>query len=257
MKRKMANRPKKSPPNPDDKHHRWEFHEHEEIFLAGPDSFVKEILRLTRITWEYLRGFYRFHDVHNCVTIFGSARFHQQHPYYEMAYQVGKLLAKEGFTVMTGGGPGIMEAANRGAKEAGGKSIGCNIRLPEEQMPNNYLDKWITFKFFFIRKVMLTKYSLSFIVMPGGYGTLDELFEMATLIQTGKIKNFPIVLMGKSFWQPLINYLQETLVAQGTIVDTDVHKLIITDSPQEAVSYIKEFKRNSHKTLKDDTSQLV
>lgn len=245
MKQKMANNPEKQEPNAP-----------EELFLAGPDSLVKEILRLTRITWEYLHGFYRFRNVHNCVTVFGSARFHQQHTYYEMAYEVGRLLAEEGFAVMTGGGPGIMEAANRGAKEAGGESIGCNIRLPAEQMPNRYLDKWITFKFFFIRKLMLTKYSLSFIVMPGGYGTLDELFEMATLIQTGKIKNFPVVLMGKTFWQPLIAYLQDTLVAQGTIVDSDVHKLIVTDSPQEAVSFIKDFKLNSRRALKD-TSQMV
>lgn len=246
MKRKMENKQKQ------------QLHDklnHEEMLLAGPDSFAKEIVRLSRFMWEYLRGFYRFRDVNNCVTVFGSARFHQQHRYYEMAYEVGHLLAREGFTVMTGGGPGIMEAANHGAKEGGGKSIGCNIRLPEEQAPNPYLDKWITFKFFFIRKLMLTKYSLAFIVMPGGYGTLDEMFEMATLIQTGKIKNFPIVLMGKSFWQPLLDYLDGTLVTQGTIVDADVRKLIITDSPEEAVAYIKAYKLNSGKVIKDN-SQL-
>lgn len=211
-------------------------------FLEGPDGFFTEMIRLTRIVWQYIRGFYAFHNVKDCVTIFGSARFKPDHPYYKLAYEMGRLLAEEGFTVMTGGGPGIMEAANRGAKDGKGKSIGCNIRLPAEQHPNTYLDEWITFRFFFIRKVMLTKYSLAFVVMPGGFGTLDEMFEMATLIQTGKIKNFPIVLMCKSFWEPLIKYMQDTLVAQGTISPADLAKLIVTDSPSEAIAYIKQFK---------------
>lgn len=220
----------------------WQVKTTEENFLVGPDSFAKELLRMFRINWEYIRGFYRFRDVYNCVTVFGSARFKQNHRYYTMAHELGRTLAREGFTVMTGGGPGIMEAANRGAKEMGGKSIGCNIILPEEQAPNPYLDKFITFKFFFIRKVMLTKYSLAFVVMPGGFGTLDELFEMETLIQTGKILNFPVVLMGKEFWAPLVDYMVNYLVAQGTIEEADVRKIILTDSPLEAVEFIKQFK---------------
>lgn len=223
----------------------WRTSGEEEDFLAGPDRFGKEFLRLYHFIGEYIHGFYAFRNVHRCVTIFGSARFKENHKYYHMAYEVGRQLAIENFTVMTGGGPGIMEAANRGAKAEDGKSIGCNIMIPDVEKPNRYLDKWITFKFFFIRKVMLTKYSLSFIVMPGGLGTLDELFEMATLIQTGKIRNFPIVLMGKDFWQPLINFMENTLVKCGTIEESDVRKLILTDSPQEAVDYIKEFIRNS------------
>lgn len=225
----------------------WRMTPEEEDFLAGPDTFSKEILRLCRIIAEYVHGFYAFRDVRRCVTIFGSARFKNDHKFYEMAHEVGRLLAQERFTVMTGGGPGIMEAANRGAKEAGGKSIGCNIIIPDAEKPNPYLDKWITFKFFFIRKVMLTKYSLAFVVMPGGLGTLDELFEMATLIQTGKLHNFPVVLMGKEFWQPLIDFMQNTLVKQGTIAELDVNKLILTDSPEEAVNYIKAFIKNSRK----------
>lgn len=218
------------------------FYSKEEPFLAGPDTFAKELLRLVRINWEYIRGFYAFRNVHNCVTVFGSARFPQQHPYYQMAYEVGRALAVADFTVMTGGGPGIMEAANRGAKAVGGKSIGCNIKIPHEpELPNAFLDKWITFKFFFTRKVMLTKYSSAFVVMPGGFGTLDELFEMATLIQTGKIKSFPVVLMGTQFWKPIIKFLYDTLVAQGTITEIDAHKFILTDSPQEAAAYIQEF----------------
>jgi uncharacterized protein (TIGR00730 family) len=215
-------------------------------FLAGGEGFFTEIIRSFRIFAEYVKGFYAFHDIQNCVTVFGSARFNVNHEYYKMAREVGHRLASASFTVMTGGGPGIMEAANRGAKEAGGRSIGCNIRLPAEQAPNEYLDKWITFRYFFVRKVMLTKYSLAFIVMPGGFGTLDELFEMATLIQTGKIYGFPLVLMGCEFWAPLLTFSQEVLVAQGTIEESDVRKMLITDSPKEAIVYIQNFVKNPH-----------
>lgn len=227
----------------------WRTNAPEEKFLVGADSLSKEVLRLFRIISEYVKGFIAFRNIHRCVTVFGSARFHQGHPYYEMAYEVGRLLADANYTVMTGGGPGIMEAANRGAKSVNGKSIGCNIQISQEQAPNPYLDKWITFKFFFIRKVMLTKYSLSFVVMPGGFGTLDELFEMETLIQTGKIRNFPVVLMGKDYWSPLIRFMENTLVTQGTIEESDTRKIILTDSPREAVEYIKEF---AHTRIKTD-----
>ena len=175
-------------------------------FLAGPQQRLEELMRAGRIFCEFIRGFRTLHFVGPCVTVFGSARFTENHPYYELARQCGAELAKAGFTVMTGGGPGIMEAANRGAKETGGRSIGCNIQLPREQKPNPFVDQWITFRYFFVRKVMLVKYSYAFIALPGGLGTLDEIFETATLIQTGKIRDFPLVLMGKEYWRPLLEF---------------------------------------------------
>ncbi len=215
----------------------------ERRFLRGPQRFSKEILRTLRIMYEYARAFHTFRDLKNCVTIFGSARFPTDHKYYHLAFEMGKLLANNGYTVMTGGGPGIMEAAVRGAKIANGRTIGCNIWIPEEQKPNQYLDKVLTFRYFFVRKVMLTKYSSGFIALPGGLGTLDELFEMATLIQTKKIAHFPIVLMGVEFWTPLIEFMINTLVVNKTIDLEDVNKLYITDSPQEAVEHIMYIKK--------------
>jgi uncharacterized protein (TIGR00730 family) len=147
-----------------------------------------ELIRVLRIMVEFVRGFRALHFVGPCVTVFGSARFKEDHPYYALGREVGRELARAGFTVMTGGGPGIMEAANRGAKEVGGRSVGCNIELPAEQKPNQYLDRFITFHHFFVRKVMLVKYSYAFVALPGGFGTLDEIFETATLVQTGKIR---------------------------------------------------------------------
>lgn len=193
-----------------------------------------------RIAAEFIQGFRRFHFLGPCVTVFGSARFPEEHPYYAMARETGRLLAEAGFTVMTGGGPGIMEAANRGAKEAGGLSIGCNIDLPQEQKPNPYLDHWITFKHFYVRKVMLVKYSYAFIAMPGGFGTMDEVFETVTLIQTGKIKDFPVVLLDSGYWDPLVRFMRETLVREGTIDPADLELIDVMDSPQAAVSRIKE-----------------
>ena len=158
-----------------------------------------------------------------------------EHPYYVLARDVGQRLARAGFTVMTGGGPGIMEAANRGAKEAGGYSVGCNIELPQEQKPNPYLDRWVTFQHFFVRKLMLVKYSYAFIAMPGGFGTLDEIFETATLIQTHKIKDFPLVLVGKEYWQPLLDFLRGRLVEAKTIDQIDSERILATDSAEVAV----------------------
>jgi hypothetical protein len=169
------------------------------------------------------------------VSVFGSARFDEDHEYYKLARQIGAELARIGFTVMTGGGPGVMEAANRGAKEANGRSVGCNIILPHEQEPNPYIDILATFNYFFVRKVMLVKYSQAFIIMPGGYGTMDEAFEAATLIQTGKILNFPVVYVGKDYWKPLFEFLDETMVSQGTISDFDVHRFLLTDSVEEVI----------------------
>jgi uncharacterized protein (TIGR00730 family) len=174
------------------------------------------------------------------VTVFGSARFKDGHPYYELGRAVGAGLARAGFTVMTGGGPGIMEAANRGAKDAGGFSVGCNIELPQEQRPNPYLDRWITFRHFFVRKVMLVKYSYAFVALPGGFGTLDEVFETATLIQTRKIQEFPLVLMGKDFWRPLIEFLRDRLIVEHTVDPTDPDRITLTDSAQEAVESITD-----------------
>ena len=193
-----------------------------------------------RVAWEFIRGFRALHFVGPCVTVFGSARFPEGHRYYEMARQVGARLAREGFTVMTGGGPGIMEAANRGARESGGRSIGCNIELPQEQKPNPYLDRWVTFRYFYVRKVMLVKYSYAFIAMPGGFGTLDEVMEAATLIQTDKIADFPIVLMGSDFWKPLLDFMGGTLVSEGTIDAVDMDQFFVTDSPEEAATHVRE-----------------
>lgn len=213
--------------------------EKERLFLAGPRSRIKELLSIVRISWEFLRVFRVLHFVGPCVTVFGSARFCEGHKYYELTRKIGFKLAEMGFTVMTGGGPGLMEAANRGAKEAGGISVGCNILLPFEQSTNPYLDHCITVKYFFVRKVALVKYSYAFIVMPGGFGTLDELFEALTLIQTKKISNFPIVVFGKEYWRHLSELLESMAKAQS-ISKEDLKLLLITDSIEEAIEYISK-----------------
>jgi uncharacterized protein (TIGR00730 family) len=213
---------------------------HELRFLRGPRPRGVEFVETVRIATELVRGLRAFHFVGPCVTVFGSARFKEDHAYYGLARQVGRCLAEAGFTVMTGGGPGIMEAANRGAKDVGGGSLGCNITLPSEQKPNPYLDKWVEFRYFSIRKMLLEKYSYAFIAMPGGIGTLDEIFETSVLIQTGKMKDFPMVLMGKSFWAPLVDYLKSGLVTAGTIDREDVTRWLVTDSPEEAVETVRE-----------------
>ena len=209
-------------------------------FLEGPQKRSFELSRAVQIFFEMMRGFRKFHFLGPCVTVFGSARFTEEHRYYRLAREVGGHLARAGFTVMTGGGPGTMEAANRGAKEVGGRSVGCNIELPSEQSPNSYLDRWFTFRHFFIRKMMLEKYSYAFIAMPGGFGTMDEIFETVTLIQTHKMKDFPLVLMGSDYWQPLLNFLKEKLYGEKTIDMKDVELIRVTDSPEEAVNSITE-----------------
>jgi uncharacterized protein (TIGR00730 family) len=212
----------------------------EQQFLQGPQPRGFELARAIRIFFELMSGFRALHFVGPCVTVFGSARFKQDHEYYQLAREVGARLAQAGFTVMTGGGPGIMEAANRGAKDAGGISIGCNIELRHEQLPNPYLDKWITFRHFYVRKLMLVKYSYAFVALPGGFGTLDEIFETATLIQTAKIQEFPLVLIGRDYWQPLIDFLHNRLVAAQTIDPIDVDRIMLTDSAQQAVESVTE-----------------
>ncbi len=206
--------------------------------LEGPRSRTAEFFRVLRIAVEYIRGFRKLHWLGPCVTVFGSARFDENHRYYKMARQLGSELARMGFTVMTGGGPGIMEAANRGAKEANGRSVGCNIILPHEQAANPYIDILATFRYFFVRKVMLVKYSQAFVIMPGGYGTMDEAFEAATLIQTGKILNFPVIYLGKDYWQPLFDFLRDTMVREGTIDEFDIDRFLLTDSVEEVVEVL-------------------
>lgn len=198
--------------------------------LEGPRSRTDEFFRVVRIGVEFIKGFRALHFLGPCVTVFGSARFSQDHRYYQLARRAGAEIAQLGFNVMTGGGPGIMEAANRGAKDAGGLSIGCNIVLPHEQKANSYIDKLITFNHFFVRKVMLIKYSQAFLIFPGGYGTLDEAFEAATLIQTGKIFNFPLIFVGIDYWQPLFDFLRDRLLSEKAIDEVDLSRLVLTDS---------------------------
>jgi uncharacterized protein (TIGR00730 family) len=212
---------------------------HEREFLATARSPQKERARLKRINDEFGRAFKTFYEVGPAVTVFGSARFKETHPYYQLARAVGAELAKAGFATLTGGGPGIMEAANRGAHEAGGKSYGLNIILPHEQCENPYVDRSLEFRYFFTRKVCLVKYSCAFIVMPGGLGTLDELFEAATLIQCRKIGPFPVVLMGSKFWAGLRKWGQ-FMIKEGVFAKDEIGFGFVTDSPQDAVKMIRQ-----------------
>ncbi len=212
---------------------------HPEALLAGPRPRLAELKSVLAILGEFIRGFRALHFVGPCVCVFGSARFQEDHPFYAIAREVGQRIAKLGFTVMTGGGPGIMEAANRGARDVGGPSVGCNIELPMEQKPNPFLDRWITFRHFYMRKVMMVKYSYAFVVMPGGIGTCDELFEALTLIQTKKILGFPVVVMERSYWAPLQDLL-EKMVAEGTIAPEDLHLILLTDSVDQAMRHIEK-----------------
>lgn len=207
--------------------------------LEGPRARTSELATLLQIMRDFLRGFRVLHFVGPCVTVFGSARTKEESPYYKLAREMGAAISRLGFTVMTGAGPGIMEAANRGAREAGGPSVGCNIELPFEQGYNAYLDRCVTMKYFFVRKTLLIKYSYAFVVFPGGAGTVDELFEALTLIQTGKIKQFPIVMMGTDYWQEMIAFI-EKMARVGTISANDVKLIYATDSVQAAISHIEE-----------------
>jgi uncharacterized protein (TIGR00730 family) len=217
----------------------------ESIFLRGRHNRAEDLENAIRIFLELLRGFDSFDFEGPCVTVFGSARFQEGHRYYEMARELGRKLAAAGYVVMTGGGPGIMEAANRGAKEAGGLSLGCNILVSHETKPNDYLDKFVDFDHFFVRKLLLVKYSCAFIVMPGGVGTLDEVFETLTLIQTKKIEKFPVIAMGMDFWGNFRSFLFDSLIAEGTISQNDLNLLFLTDSHDEVVNIIgREMKEN-------------
>jgi len=209
------------------------------IFLQGPHSRLKELKFTFQTMVEFIRGFRAFHFIGPCITVFGSARFKEDHPYYKLTRDASAEFAKLGFTILTGGGPGLMEAANRGAKDVGGRSVGCNIVLPIEQKPNDFLDKWIYVKHFFLRKILLVKYSFGFVVMPGGFGTLDEYFEALTLIQTHKIENFPIIIFSKEYHSELVKHISN-LKRNGTIGENDDSLFLVTDDINEAKALIIE-----------------
>lgn len=207
--------------------------------LSGPNRRLHDLKLLFSVARDFMRGFRALHFVGPCITVFGSARFKEDHPYYQLARQMGAAIANMGFTVMTGAGPGIMEAANRGARDVNGRSVGCNIRLPFEQSHNEYLDRCVTIEHFFVRKTLLIKYSYGFVIMPGGFGTMDEMFEALTLIQTRKIKNFPIVIMGTDFWPEMRQFL-EHMLRGATISPEDLDLIKWTDSVEEAVAHLQE-----------------
>jgi uncharacterized protein (TIGR00730 family) len=208
------------------------------VLLEGPHSRWQELWLVVRSVRDFIAGFRTLHFVGPCVTVFGSARYPSSHAFYALGRELGAGIARPGFTVMTGGGPGLMEAANRGAREAGGRSVGCNIELPEEQQPNPYLDRSVTCRYFFVRKVLLFKYSYAFVALPGGLGTLDELTEALTLIQTGKIADFPVILLGTAYWRPLGELLRQ-LAHAGTIDERDLDLLLVTDSVTDALAHIQ------------------
>ena len=205
--------------------------------LEGARSWVREGGTLLRVGRDFVRGFRALHSVGPCVTVFGSARIREGDPHYQFSREVGSGIARLGYAVMTGGGPGIMEAANRGARETGGRSVACNIQLPFEQRPNPYLDRCVTMRYLFVRKVLLLKYSYAFVVLPGGGGTLDEFFEAFTLIQTGKIQRFPIVVLGMEYWKELFALL-ETMTRAGTIGAQDRDMIYRAVSVEEAIRWV-------------------
>ena len=207
------------------------------------DFKLEESWRIFKIISEFVEGFEKLSDCGPAITIFGSARTREEHEDYQQALALGNMMAKSGITVITGGGPGIMAAANRGAKEAGGNSVGLNIALPMEQKPNKYITKLVSFKYFFVRKVMLIKYSMAFVVFPGGFGTLDEMFEALTLIQTDKIRPFPIILYGSHYWQGLFSWLRKELEASGYISGDDLSLLQVVDDVNEIALVVQSFMR--------------
>ncbi len=215
------------------------------VYLEGPKSRGYELLFAWRLFKQFMKEFRTLHFAGPCITVFGSARFTEEHPYYQQAREFGRRIAALGMTTLTGGGPGIMEAANRGAYESNGQSVGCNIVLPFEQKENPYLHYTVTFEHFFVRKVLLVKYSYAFIIMPGGFGTMDELFETLTLVQTNTISQFPIILFGKSFYQPLMNTIDKML-EEKTISASDLELLLFTDSVDEAMAHIQKYIRSNY-----------
>ncbi len=222
--------------------------EDEKLFARStrPAFLGEDPWRVLRIMSEFVDGFDALAEVGPAVTVFGSARATEGSPIYEQAREIGRTLARDGWAVITGGGPGVMEAANRGCQEAGGLSIGCNIELPHEQSVNAYIDVAIEFRYFFARKTMFVKYADAFVILPGGFGTLDELFEALTLIQTGKIRHFPVVLVGTEYWAGLLAWARETLMADGTVSEADLALLTVTDDPDEVCRVVRAFARANH-----------
>ena len=214
----------------------WEDRE----LLEGPQTRRKDLSLVLRSVTDLLRGFRALGFAGPCITVFGSARFNEKHPYYQLGRDVGRALSQLGFTVMTGGGPGLMEAANRGAKDAGGRSVSCNITLGTEEQPNAYLDHSVTVRYFFVRKVLLFKYSYGFVALPGGFGTVDELFEALTLVQTRKMGNFPIVLMGTEYWKRLFHLVQN-MVDEGAIGPGEINSWLATDDIDQAMEHIRKY----------------
>lgn len=202
---------------------------------------IEESWRVFRIMAEFVDAIETMSKVKNAVTVFGSARVKAGDKYYQKAEKLGLLLAKNGFNVITGGGPGIMEAANKGAAEGGAKSVGMNIRLPFEQKPNTYANMQVDYKYFFIRKVMFVKYAVAYVIMPGGFGTMDELFEALTLIQTRRIKSFPVIMMGSEYWSGLLDWLKNNMLSDGKISPADLDFMQIIDDPEEVVKHIKKY----------------
>jgi uncharacterized protein (TIGR00730 family) len=208
-------------------------------FLEGPQNRWEELKFAVKVFFQFIKAFRTLHFVGPCVTVFGSARFPEDHIYYKQARELSAEIAKLGFTIMTGGGPGIMEAANRGARDVGGRSVGCNIVLPKEQNPNPYLDKWVYIKYFFVRKTVLIKYSYAFVVMPGGFGTLDEYYEALTLVQTGMLKEFPIIIFDRDFYLKIMEH-NDLMLRQGTISEKDLTLCLFTDSLTDAINHISQ-----------------
>ncbi|HMG67709.1 MAG TPA: TIGR00730 family Rossman fold protein [Chitinophagaceae bacterium] len=218
----------------------------EQVYLEGPKSRSYELGFAWKVFKEFIRAFRTLHFVGPCIAVFGSARFNEHDFFYEKAREFGKKIAAIGFTTMTGGGPGIMEAANRGAFETGGRSVGCNIQLPFEQKANPYVQTSITFEHFFVRRTMLIKYSYAFIIMPGGFGTMDEFFETITLIQTKSITQFPIVLFGKEYYKDLMETI-EAMATHGTIATEDLKLVLVTDNVEEAMNHIQTYITTNYK----------
>ena len=218
----------------------------EQVYLEGPKSRAYELKFALKVFSEFIKGFRALHFVGPCITVFGSARFKEDHPYYEAAKEFGKRIALLGFTTITGGGPGIMEAANRGAYENGGISVGCNIVLPHEQKTNKYLTKSVTFDHFFVRKTMLVKYSYAFIIMPGGFGTMDEFYEILTLIQTQSVTQFPVVLYNEKYYEPLFKHIR-FMAEQGTISEEDMKLVLLTSNIEEAMDHISKYISTNYK----------
>lgn len=212
--------------------------EQEIRFLDGPRSRWEDFKFVIKVAREFVRGFRALHFTGPSVAVFGSARYPETHEYYTLTRKLSAAIARLGYTILTGGGPGLMEAANRGARDVGGRSVGCNILLPHEQKPNPYLDKWVDIRYFFVRKTLLVKYSYAFVIMPGGFGTLDELFEAMTLIQTRKIKEFPIIIFCRDYHQEMLGHI-ERMKQEKTISEADMNLFLVTDSVEDAVEHLR------------------